>query len=191
MPTFDPKASSTFAYTQRTLTIRYGSGNVAGVLGTDVVTFPSSSAAESSNFIVPNQTFGVVDHVSSSLLRPPVSGLLGLGFQSIASSQATPPWEALVKQGAWKDPLMGFYFTRYNNATSLDEQLAQVGLGSLFAGTIIAEFIIIRPATHRLTPGVNSRWVVQTVRSIAAKLTTSTFHKGLSLIGSSRCHPSP
>lgn len=64
-------------------------------------------------FSVTNQVFAVCDQISSGLLSNPVSGLLGLGFQSIASSKATPFWQTLVSNGAWTDPLMAFYLTRY------------------------------------------------------------------------------
>jgi cathepsin D len=74
-------------------------------------------------FSVTNQVFAVCDQISSGLLSNPVSGLLGLGFQSIASSKATPLWQTLVSNGAWTDPLMAFYLTRYinqSNAQSLE-----------------------------------------------------------------------
>lgn len=64
-------------------------------------------------FKVSNQTFGVCDTVSSGLLTSPVSGLLGLAFKSIASSGATPFWEALAAGGAWDSPLMAFQLTRF------------------------------------------------------------------------------
>jgi cathepsin D len=42
----------------------------------------------------------------------PVSGLLGLAFQTIASSRAMPLWQTLVSGGAWDSPVMGFHLTR-------------------------------------------------------------------------------
>ena len=39
---------------------------------------------------------------------------MGLGFQTIASSGATPFWEALAtSDGTLNEPLMAFQFTRY------------------------------------------------------------------------------
>ena len=38
---------------------------------------------------------------------------MGLGFQSIASSGATPFWEALADNGALDEPLMAFQLTRF------------------------------------------------------------------------------
>lgn len=41
---------------------------------------------------------------------------MGLGFQSIAASQATPFWEALVNQdGTLDSPLMAFQLTRFTD----------------------------------------------------------------------------
>ena len=69
-------------------------------------------------FQVSSQTFGVVDQVTKGLLNGgAVSGLMGLGWQSIASSNAKPFWLALVEAGAWTQPLMAFYLTRYDNVT--------------------------------------------------------------------------
>ena len=63
-------------------------------------------------YSVMNQIFAVCDQVSSNLLVQPVSGLLGLGFQTIAASRAMPLWQTLVSGGAWESPLMGFHLTR-------------------------------------------------------------------------------
>jgi cathepsin D len=63
-------------------------------------------------FSVENQVFGVCNRVSSGLLNNPVSGLLGLAFQTIASSKAQPLWQTLVTSNAWDEPLMSFQLTR-------------------------------------------------------------------------------
>ena len=63
-------------------------------------------------YSVPNQIFAVCNQVSQNLLMDPVSGLLGLGFQTIASSRAMPLWQTLVSGGAWDSPVMGFHLTR-------------------------------------------------------------------------------
>ena len=56
----------------------------------------------------------VVTQISDNLLTSPVSGLMGMGFSTIASSGATPFWEALVESdGTLDEPLMAFQFTRY------------------------------------------------------------------------------
>ena len=86
---------------------------------------------------------GVVTQISSNLLSSPVSGLMGLGFQTIASSGATPFWEALANSdGTLDEPLMAFQLTRFVNDSNA-QQLEPGGtfnLGStnssLFTGNI-------------------------------------------------------
>lgn len=64
-------------------------------------------------FSVASQVFGVSDAVSSDLLTSPVSGLLGLAWQGIASSGATPFWQTLASGTSWDSPVMAFQITRY------------------------------------------------------------------------------
>lgn len=64
-------------------------------------------------FSVSNQSFGDVTQVSQGMLSSPVSGLMGLGWQTIASSGARPFWQTLASYGAWSQPVMGFQLTRY------------------------------------------------------------------------------
>lgn len=111
VPTFNPSSSSTFTNQSSSFQITYGSGQAAGSLGSDLV--------QMAGFSVSNQVFGVCDVVSDGLLTSPVSGLLGLAFETIATSKATPFWQTLVAQGAWDAPVMGFYLTRFNNVTSV------------------------------------------------------------------------
>lgn len=63
-------------------------------------------------FSVANQIFGVCDQVSQGLLNSPVSGLMGLAWNTIASSGATPFWQTLAGSGKWDSPLMAFQLTR-------------------------------------------------------------------------------
>ena len=64
-------------------------------------------------FSVSNQVFAAVDQISSGLLTSPVSGLLGLAWQAIAASGATPFWQTLASSsGTWTDPVMSFQLTR-------------------------------------------------------------------------------
>jgi cathepsin D len=63
-------------------------------------------------FAVSGETFALCTTVSDGLLNDPVSGLMGLGFQTIASSGAMPFWQRLVTRGAWTEPVMSFFLTR-------------------------------------------------------------------------------
>ncbi|THU96960.1 acid protease [Dendrothele bispora CBS 962.96] len=64
-------------------------------------------------FAVTNQVFAVCDQVSDNLLSSPVSGLMGLAFETISSSGATPWWQNLAQSNAWDEPLMAFQLTRF------------------------------------------------------------------------------
>ena len=102
---YQSASSSTFHNLSQPFSITYGSGQAAGDLVADVV--------QMAGFSVNNQTFGAVTQVSQGLLSSPVSGLLGLGWQSIASSEAPPFWQTLASKGALTQPVMGFQLTRY------------------------------------------------------------------------------
>ncbi|OBZ70925.1 Lysosomal aspartic protease [Grifola frondosa] len=85
--------------------ITYGSGEVAGVLGQDTVSM--------GGFTVNPQTMLVVEKMSSGLVDGQVSGIMGLAFEGLASTAATPFWQALVNGGQWSQPEMAFWLTRH------------------------------------------------------------------------------
>lgn len=106
---FNATSSSSFSNLSLPFDITYGSGRAQGYLAQDTV--------QMAGFSVANQDFGVVSTVSAGLLSSPVSGLLGLAFKSIASSHSTPLWQTLVESGAWDQPVMSFYLSRFINGT--------------------------------------------------------------------------
>ncbi|PPQ79697.1 hypothetical protein CVT25_003271 [Psilocybe cyanescens] len=134
VPTFSPSSSSTFQNQSTSFSITYGSGQAAGSLGADTI--------QMAGFAVTNQIFAVCNQVSSGLLSNPVSGLLGLAFQTIASSKAEPLWQTLVSSGAWDSQLMAFQLTRYLNdsSTQTEEPGGSFSMGftntSLYTGDI-------------------------------------------------------
>ncbi|KAG1780797.1 aspartic peptidase domain-containing protein [Suillus placidus] len=111
---FNDLSSSTFHNLSQPFSIQYGSGAAAGTLGQDIV--------QMAGFSVPNQIFGVVTQATSGLLSTPVSGLLGLGWQSIASSKASPFWQTLASSGSWTDPVMAFQLTRFINGSNVNAE---------------------------------------------------------------------
>ncbi|PCH44056.1 acid protease [Wolfiporia cocos MD-104 SS10] len=119
--TFNPSSSSSFKGLNQTFTITYDSGEAEGSLAEDTV--------QMAGFKVTSQVFAVVDEVSSGVLTAPVSGLMGLGWQQISSSGATPFWEALAESSdTLTDPLFAFQLTRYNN----DSQVQSLEPGGTF-----------------------------------------------------------
>ncbi|POW12933.1 hypothetical protein PSTT_04121 [Puccinia striiformis] len=87
-PRFDPVNSSSTFTTNTPFSIKYGSGSATGKMYTDNITF--------AGYRLPPQKFAVVDTVSSELLSKDVSGLMGLGFQPLASSGVTPIWQTIM-----------------------------------------------------------------------------------------------
>ena len=101
---FNTGSSSTFKSLNEKFGVTYGSGQVAGTLGSDTVSM--------GGFSVQSQVFGLVDRMTVDLTTGTVSGILGLAFQSLANSRAMPWWQALQTGGQWDEPVMSFYLTR-------------------------------------------------------------------------------
>ena len=104
--------------------ITYGSGSARGDLVQDDVSM--------GGYLVTGQEFAMVTQASSGLLRYPLSGLMGLGWQSLASSGAMPFWQRLAASGNWAEQTMGFYMKRYRNqlgATSLESDGGEFTMG--------------------------------------------------------------
>ena len=81
-------------------------------------------------------TPAVVSNVSNNLLNEPVSGLFGLAFQDIASSRATPLWQALVEQAGTLDaPVMAFHLTRFIHGSGSGPERIEPG-GSCVVGAV-------------------------------------------------------
>jgi len=98
--------------------VSYGSGRANGQLISDVVSMAGHT--------VPAQTFAICNNITDGLLTGQLSGIMGLGYQGIASSKAVPFWENIARgasQQASSDPFeMGFAFTRFlHDPSSADE----------------------------------------------------------------------
>ncbi|KAF5365474.1 hypothetical protein D9758_010807 [Tetrapyrgos nigripes] len=105
--------------------ITYGSGAASGTLVSDSVAM--------AGFSVVDQVFAVCDDVSDGLLNDPVSGSMGLTWQSISSSGATQTL-AGAKDAVWDEPLMAFQLTRFNQ----DPKARQEEVGGSFTLKIVA-----------------------------------------------------
>ncbi|PCH35995.1 acid protease [Wolfiporia cocos MD-104 SS10] len=109
-PEFNPSSSSTLVQNNTSgqnseIEIQYGSGAVKGTLASDTVSM--------AGFTVDSQTLLLVSDVTSGLLGGNVSGILGLAFEALASTQATPFWEALVNDKQMSSPEISFWLTRF------------------------------------------------------------------------------
>ncbi|WWC91004.1 uncharacterized protein L201_005943 [Kwoniella dendrophila CBS 6074] len=121
---FNSGSSSSYNSNNAAFNISYGSGDADGYLATDTVSL--------AGFTVTGQTFAVVTSTTARLISAPLSGLMGLAWKSIASSKATPFWQALAASGSWNNPEMSFYLARYrgdNYASSVESQGGEMVLG--------------------------------------------------------------
>jgi cathepsin D len=114
-PAFSPSASSSFQDSNTKFQVQYGSGDALGSLGKDTL--------QMAGFQVSGQTFAVASQVDGGIVQFPVSGLMGLAWQSLASSGAVPFWQSLAQSGAWDAPLMAFQLTRFrgSNKQTVDD----------------------------------------------------------------------
>ncbi|KAJ9126646.1 hypothetical protein QFC24_001675 [Naganishia onofrii] len=132
---YQESSSSSFTTANQMFNITYGSGDADGYLATDTVTM--------AGYTVNNQVLGVVSSASDNLLQQPYSGLMGLAFETLASSGAMPFWEELVTTNQWPMPAMAFYMARYRDdysATQVEEQGGWFSMGylnqSLYTGDV-------------------------------------------------------
>ena len=134
LQTFDSSSSSTFTNVSKPFEVTYGSGQAQGFLAQDVVqmagfevqsqvfgmfSFPVTSPIHRSSMTIPS---ALCDQISDGLLVAPVSGLLGLGWQSLSSSGAKPLWQALYNDNVLDQTVMSFYLTRFQNVSKTQSQ---------------------------------------------------------------------
>ncbi|KAJ3983196.1 acid protease [Lentinula detonsa] len=192
-PLFDSTKSSSFKSSSSSsssnnagqTTIQYGSGAVAGTLAQDTVEFDG--------FTVQGQTFLLADDLTDGLLDGPVSGIMGLAFQSIASTESTPFWQALVNAGDLSIPEMSFWLARESNetgsTTTVDGDTEVPGgvftLGgsntSLFSGDI--EFLDTQGTPSFWLLNMNSLTVQSQSVSLGSSSQLSAIDTGTTLIG--------
>ena len=91
-----------------------------------------------------------VDAMTTGLVTAPVSGLMGLAFESLASTQSTPFWQAVTNNNLLSSPEMSFWLARDLNPAS-ESSLAPGGAftfggtnSTLFSGDI--EFLDLTSA---------------------------------------------
>ncbi|KAF8449369.1 acid protease [Boletus edulis BED1] len=178
---YNPASSSTFQNLSRPFSATYGSGRAAGDLFSDVV--------QMAGFSVNNQSFGSVTETHGFLFSP-VSGLLGLGWQSIAVSKEPPFWQTLASKGAWSEPVMGFHITRYVFIDDSNAQFLEPGgsftMGflnsSLYTGSIDYQDLVSTPGFWTL-PLTKLTIQGTTVSLPSGSASRAAIDTGTSLIG--------
>lgn len=85
--------------------IQYGSGSAIGYLAQDTVSLGGMTQAA--------QTFAIVTDTDANLISNPISGLMGMAFEALATSDAKPWWQNLAP--SWTNQLFAFRLARYRN----------------------------------------------------------------------------
>ncbi|KAF9449184.1 acid protease [Macrolepiota fuliginosa MF-IS2] len=112
------KAASSSSSAQTT--IKYGSGEVSGTIGSEAVSM--------GGFNIQNQVFLQVDKVTQDLVDNTLSGIMGLAFDTIASTQSTPFWQALSDGGQLTNKEMAFWLNRLKD----DQGATDAAFGGVF-----------------------------------------------------------
>ena len=87
------------------VTLSYSIGIVAGDLVRDTVGM--------GDFLVPHQEWILVDQSPAGLLEGSAIGIMGLAFDTIAGTEATPFWQLLAQSGLLATPEMSFWLARH------------------------------------------------------------------------------
>ncbi|KAJ3864215.1 aspartic peptidase domain-containing protein [Lentinula novae-zelandiae] len=175
-------SSSSSSSSRGQTTIQYGSGAVAGALAQETV--------ELGGFTVQGQTFLLANELTSGLLDGPVSGIMGLGFEAIASTDSTPFWQALVNAGDLSSPEMSFWLARESSSTTTVDGDTEVPGGvftlggtntSLFSGNV--EFLDTQGTPSFWLLNMNALTVQSESVSLGSSSQLSAIDTGTTLIG--------
>jgi len=110
---FNSTASSSYVADGMKYHIYYLSGSSKGFLGTDVLGLGDANATY--QLSVPNVTFGQATDMRQ-FIGDDVDGIFGLGFQSIAVNNVTPPIIAAIQQGLLAEPVFTAFLDNYEAA---------------------------------------------------------------------------
>jgi cathepsin D len=126
-PGYQPSSSSTSSASSQNFQITYGSGSAAGKRSVDfsIVVFDDSHQTDDTfslfvgtlvsdvvsiaNYTEQSLTFAACSTLNN-IVDGELSGILGLGFKTIASSGATPLVQGLSQDGKLPEQVFGFAF---------------------------------------------------------------------------------
>lgn len=98
---FDSSKSKTIKKSSGNFQVSYGTGAITdGRLVADTVSL--------ANFTIDSLTFAEALGVQKHTISAPASGIMGLGFESLSSSGATPFWQVLMIQNKVEERLFSF-----------------------------------------------------------------------------------
>ncbi|KAK9723360.1 aspartic proteinase precursor [Basidiobolus ranarum] len=102
---FNDTASSTFRTNNEQFSIKYGTGDLTGVISQDTVTV--------GNITINEQIFGVALREADFFKNVKADGILGLGFSTISSMKALPPFYTMIAQKKVKQSIFGVSLGTY------------------------------------------------------------------------------
>lgn len=88
---YDHSRSTTYTANGESFSISYGLGDVSGFLSSDSIVIAGVR--------VPNVTFGEVNDMEVKPINPPIAGLVGVAFQSLAVDGVTPLFDQMYNSG--------------------------------------------------------------------------------------------
>ncbi|KZV75095.1 acid protease [Peniophora sp. CONT] len=100
----DTGRSSSISTTSNDVSFSYGQGRAQGTMATDSVSL--------AGFNISSQTFGAVTQIFDNVVPNAASGIMGLAFQSLARTGATPFWQALLNNNQLSNPEFSVYLAR-------------------------------------------------------------------------------
>ncbi|TFK45718.1 acid protease [Heliocybe sulcata] len=180
LPSLDTSSSASFKNISSAFQVPYGTGMAYGSLGQDTV--------QMAGFQVAEQNFGVVTS-QEGVLPSSLSGLMGLAWEGLSTSQSTPLWQNLASSRAWTDPVMTFQLTRFGNATGNVKPLepgGQFTMGfinkSMYTGQIDHQNMQTSPAPLYWTLSVTNLTVQGESISLATTEQTAAIDTGTTLV---------
>ncbi|KAJ7502459.1 acid protease [Mycena galericulata] len=114
-PLYNSAQSSSFVTkSSQEISISYGSGEVAGTV--------SAESVSMGNFSISGQGFLTASQTSTGLLTGSVSGIMGLAFGAISSTQTVPFWQGLISSNQLQAPEMAFWLSRFRGTRFSEEE---------------------------------------------------------------------
>jgi cathepsin D len=100
---YDHTKSSTYKQNGTKFSIQYGSGQVSGFISQDTTSI--------ADLTVPNTPFGEVDNEEVKTVAPPIAGLIGLAYRSIAEDSVIPYFDYLYQLNLIETPGFGMFLS--------------------------------------------------------------------------------
>ncbi|WFD28900.1 cathepsin D [Malassezia nana] len=114
MVKYDASKSSTYEDANTPFQVQYGSGAVKGTLSKDAVSL--------AGYNISSVSFGQASHLAKDTIRPPASGIMGMGFDTLSTTGTMPFWQILAERHMMHDYLFSFQLTtNFGSVKSSDE----------------------------------------------------------------------